>query len=412
MPAVASLFPAAPAPRRPFALARDGVRHDVSSPTTWPALDGIRGIAIVAVVVWHAYRFLAAGVGAAARSAEAHPLGWVLGSARFSIDAFFVLSGFLVVGSWEALRRRHPAVGTALWSYWKRRLLRVFPGYWLSLAVFLPLLAPSLLSRARAGDLALFVTAQSYLKSGLPAEVNVPYWSLTTELQFYLLVPLIALLLNRIGRWPLLAGALALSTVWAFTTPFGMPPSLLPGRIDQFLAGAVAGQLVAAHASGGHPLVDRLCRRGVGTALVALILALGTHHGSTFGYSRGAWIDPLLTPIVGLALAGLVIRVAVHPPRLLERPVVRTLGITSYGTYLWHYPLLLLGFRATGGTASWTAAAVQAALVVLSFALGWLSYALVERRFLAARRAAANGPLPAETVPLVPDRGTRVAGAA
>ncbi len=104
--------PAAPRRPRPRLLGRTraALAHDLEAPSTWPALDSVRGLAVVGVVL----------LARVPRSAAVSPTGapfwrWPLGTLRLSVDMFFVLSGFLVIRSWHSIRGRssgsRPALG-------------------------------------------------------------------------------------------------------------------------------------------------------------------------------------------------------------------------------------------------------------------------------------------------------------
>jgi peptidoglycan/LPS O-acetylase OafA/YrhL len=90
-----------------------------------------------------------------------------------------------------------------------RRARRILPAYWCSLIALLVLIARPVLHNPR--HLLMFFTLSEYLRFSLPAQVNVVYWSLTVEWQFYLLVPLLAWLMIRVGSGPILAACLVLS---------------------------------------------------------------------------------------------------------------------------------------------------------------------------------------------------------
>ncbi|MGH9041284.1 MAG: acyltransferase family protein, partial [Acidimicrobiia bacterium] len=122
-------------------------------------LDAVRGLAVVSVVAYHC--FTLAVVDTRPEGALG-PGWWVLGAGSLGVDLFFVLSGFLLVGSWERCRRRHPeGLWAALREYARNRALRILPAYWVSLVVLLPLAAPGLLtSPGGLGRIALLGTLQ------------------------------------------------------------------------------------------------------------------------------------------------------------------------------------------------------------------------------------------------------------
>lgn len=355
----------------------------------WAVLDGVRGAAVVAVVVYHVFRLVSAGEGS--RDAGGLPVQlWPLGTARLALDVFFVLSGLLVVRSWTALRRRC-ARGVAMREFAWRRATRVLPAYWLLLAVLVPLTAPELLDDSRR--LALLVSVNQYLEPQLPAKVNTVVWSLTTEWHFYVLVPLLASLMLRFRSWKVLVACIALAVWWWRSSRGGLPASLLPGRLDEFVAGAAAGDLVRRHAAGEPLTVVRMLQaRAVGPALGAAFLALGIYQGSTLGMARGRLVDVLVHPAAGLIAAAAFVRLlTADRGSVLECPTLRRIGTISYSLYLWHYPVLLHGLRwarswGWATTPAATGVVAVAALVPVSVAVALVSFILAERPFLARPR--------------------------
>ena len=88
------------------------LQQDLARPTRWPALDGFRGLAVLIVVGYHAIRLVLESHDLV--HADPAPLAlWPMGIGKFTVDAFFVLSGFLIVTAWD----RRPAWG----SFYRRR---------------------------------------------------------------------------------------------------------------------------------------------------------------------------------------------------------------------------------------------------------------------------------------------------
>lgn len=387
-----------------YANIRTRLAGDVAAPTRWPVLDGVRGAALVAVVTYHLIRFMIDDGG--------HQLSWpwwaFMGTARFGLDAFFVLSGILVVVSWRAVRRRAAGMGSALALFWKRRLQRILPAYWLSLAVFIPLLASDLFGSLEGlGKLALFVTVQQNLIDTLPDQVNTPYWTLTTEFHFYLLVPLVSWLALRRGwRWLALAATIALSVAWWSGLRGDLAASFIFGRLDQFVVGAIVGDLIVSVADGRRSrLVSLLQRRGAAWILALAALGVGTWHGSRLWQGPASPFEPWMHPVMGILLAGLFVHLlcAEHSRgrALLCRPSLRFLGLISYSVYLWHYPLQRHGLRFLGATPDADAPALTflmagILLTGLCLAAGIASYLVAERPFLRRKEpAAADADRPA-----------------
>ena len=390
-----TLAPEAPALERPpapptaregvVARARGALARDLEVPSTWPALDSLRGLAVAAVVAWHVYRLTGSPTTAPA-------WGWPLATLRLAVDVFFVLSGFLVIRSWRSIRQQATGSVRAAGEFWRRRARRILPAYWVSLVVLLALISRPVLHDPR--HLLLFATLNEWVRFSLPGRVNVVYWSLSVEWHFYVLVPLVAFLMTRIGRWPVYAGALWLSFMWgSHVPPMQLPAGFVFGHLDQFVAGAIAGELVVAHASGArHRVVQVVRERWFGGAVVFAMLAVGTYHGWRIAGGAAHAFDALLHPVFGaLAAAAIVHLLTRSRPTRLEHPWLRILGLVSFSLYLWHWPIMSHGIPwaqrfAVLPSAIWVPLTVLA-FVAIAFVVATVSYLLVERPFLTKRRA-------------------------
>ena len=352
--------------------------------------DAARGIGVIVVMAYHAVGFLVAD-----RQPD-EPLDlewWVFGIGTLGVDMFFVLSGFLLVGSWRAVRRSRPSLWAAAREYTRRRARRILPAYWVSLAVLVPLAAPSLMPSADGlKRLALLGSVQQYVDRQLPGEVNRVYWSLTTEVHFYVLLPILAYLLFRFRARVLLPLCLAVTISWRLWTPDGAGESLIFGRIDQFVAGMAAAGLVAGFDAGSPGRLMRwLLTRHAFWLIVALIVAIGFYQGGSHVSRTGPLTgEEFVHPIAGLAFAALFARAACRArrPRRLAAPFA-AVGVVSYSLYLWHIPIVEGGMGFTGldepGTppalmllALGVFFAVTAAVAVASFR--WVEAPFLDRR--------------------------------
>jgi peptidoglycan/LPS O-acetylase OafA/YrhL len=336
-----------------------------------PALDGVRGLAVVAVVAYHTHQLIASGA--------TGPAAALFRAGRLGVDLFFVLSGFLLFSSWKSLRSRNPGARAFL-TFARRRILRIVPAYWISLVVLVPLVAPELLRTVHGlGNLALLATFQQYLNPHLPARVNVVYWSLTTEVHFYLLLPFLALAFRRFGAWRTLCGCLALSALWRLGLKSDLPAGWIFGRIDEFVAGMAAASLVSAYRHGTGGVVARaLTRRRAGVALGVAFAGAALVNG----VDRWRVVSQ---PVVGLLVAALLARaLCLRRVAWLEHRALQFAGATSYSLYLWHRPVLLAGLQLT--PVVFPGAPVVTALT-LAVLVSFVSYALVERPFLARKES-------------------------
>lgn len=361
-----------------------------------PGLDGVRGVAILAVMALHF-------VGDATPRSLMERVAVKLASyGLLGVDLFFVLSGFLITGLLiEAKGKPH-----FFRNFYARRTLRIFPLYYFVLGVlFLALPAfielPASLEQARREQVWLWTyTSNFYLAA--QADWTLGYvshfWSLAIEEHFYLAWPLVVFSLRRqaLERACLgvIAGGLVLRMALAASGVSEMSISVLtPCRVDTLCVGALLAA-IARREDGPAPLFRWAPRAALGTGLAVLVLSAWcalTQQGL-----------PLLHQVRNTLYAlffGALTVVAVLPARgplqrLFLSPVLRFFGKYSYGLYVYHGILnwrmheLGLQPRLEASLGSHGAAFVGNAVVgtTCSVVLAFASYQLFEKRFLALKR--------------------------
>jgi peptidoglycan/LPS O-acetylase OafA/YrhL len=359
-----------------------------------PALDGLRGIAVGIVVAHHL------------RVPGVHG-GWL------GVDLFFALSGFLITQSLLGL-----GDGTGVRAFWRRRAWRLGPGMAVLLSWYL---AWWLLFDIEGADghlrpTWLLTSAAQVLNIHDAASVSGPFsdylghlWSLSLEVQFYALWPLLLLPLVRrhvprglILLLPLvlLVGSSVERTVLAV---HHMQWNRLylgsDTRSSALWAGCVVGLLHAWGAFDRSPVL-RPAARVLAVPAFAVLGWLVLDPRMNFSLER----TPYLWGLTVVALcAGLLVAAGATcrggPLRLLlEARPLEWLGRISYSVYLWHVPLIaeLRRARPEISTGARVAIIVPAALLV-----GWLSYVVVERPLLsAAGRARLRGRLGRSSAPV------------
>jgi peptidoglycan/LPS O-acetylase OafA/YrhL len=391
--------------------------HDSRGLTYRPALDGLRAVAVLAVLVQHA------GLRVPGVAGQAVPGGFL------GVDVFFVISGFLIT---SLLLAEHGSRGRVdLRRFWLRRARRLLPAVALVVAATAVLIAvadlPLDVASARGDALAalayvanwrFIVTDQSYFDAfGLPSPFR-HLWSLSLEEQWYLLFPPLLVALGALRRRPgvlvagLVAAALA-SAAWmaALYSP-GDDPSRVYYGTDTRAHTLLIGAALAVAATGFPGLVVRL-RRWLpwvaGAGLAGLAVAFRSIDGSEPSLYRGGFLAVALASaavIAGVALPG-----AAGPAHWgLSRRGAVAVGRISYGLYLWHWPLFVwltpdrLGIDGPG---------LFVVRFGLTFLLAGLSYRYVElpiRRhgWAGVRARLSRAGLPAARPALL----TAVAGAA
>lgn len=305
-----------------------------------PALDGIRAIAVSAVVAYH--------------------FGWgALPGGFLGVDVFFVLSGYLITSILLAEHARKGSI--SMGNFYSRRLRRLFP------ALALVIVAVSIDTALHANPLqlgdrfkdmiaALFYYAnwhfiasdQSYFAGQSGASPLRHTWSLSIEEQFYLVWPALLLLLLTVltirRRAQLAIGlvvAIGASAVAMAVTFDPAGPSRAyygsDGRAQQLLVGVLLA--VGLHGLARNTRGLRAWLVITGFSFVALLLVMHRLHDTSQAYYRGGAL------VVALITAVLIAGVERHPTspvaRMLSVPPVVWVGRVSYGIYLWHWPVLL-----------------------------------------------------------------------
>jgi peptidoglycan/LPS O-acetylase OafA/YrhL len=320
-------------------------------PRYLPGLDGLRALAVLAVVAYHLQ------------------LGWAQGG-MLGVAVFFTLSGYLIT---DLLLEQWATTGhLKLGEFWRRRARRLLPALFLMLAVvtvWVSLFDPGELAELRGSVVAascyvsnwwLIAQHSSYFARFGPPMPLGHLWSLAVEEQFYLIWPWLLLLglrwpAARRSPWPLALAALALATVSAVAMAMLYHPGYDPTRVYDGTDTRAFGVLIGAALAFVWPSsrlradVGAARRRlldGVGVAGLAVIAWLVWRMGE---YSQALYPGGMV--LVSLASAAVIFSAASPASRfgrvLGWRPL-RWLGVRSYGIYLWHFPIIVLTTPANG----------------------------------------------------------------
>lgn len=293
----------------------------------------------------------------------------------FFVPVFFALSAFV-------LWRRY--VGTSQWgTYYWHRALRILPAYWLTVgAVFL--LLPDAFGSAPRMILANLFLAQIYVPQALAPGLT-HLWSLSVEVAFYLVLPLLAVLLRRFDshvRVACIVGASLLSLGWAYLPFVAATPTAQLPNLQIFPASYAcwfAVGLVAAELEGKVRIPGSAWGYWAAGLVVAWVAAqpwfgpLGLIHPSPGEFLRRVLAGTCFAMLVFLPVAlGRGAAILTTKPMLL-------LGRWSYGIFLWHVPLLswvfpLLGISPFSGHFF----AVLAGTVALTIPVAAASYYFLE----------------------------------
>lgn len=340
-----------------------------------PDIDGLRAIAVTAVLIFHALPGFVPG-------------GYV------GVDIFFVLSGYLITGLLvEDFRKDRYSV----LEFYVRRAKRLFPALLLVLSVVLAagwlILLPGefeQLGKHVFGGAAFISNILLWRESGYfdgasELKVLLHLWSLGVEEQYYLLWPwlLLFLLKRKVTPWWAVTGMLVLSAALSVALTPGQPAASFYLPATRFWE-LLAGSMLALHygldsppaAAQGTTPVTPPHARWVGEAAAVVGLGLLVIAISQFDRDTPFPGWAAAVPVLGtVLLVGPAREAALNRWMLASRPFV-WVGLISYPLYLWHWPLLAYARIWTGEPLS---SGVALGLLAISVVMAWLTYRWIER---------------------------------
>lgn len=353
-----------------------------------PGLDAIRAIAILMVFLFHA---------------------GALACGYLGVHLFFVLSGFLITGI--LIRTKDQNLGGFLTGFYGRRILRIFPVYYLYLLImFLITLVPVSLSAKPADELHILKEQLPYAISYLydfyhassafvASRFLTHFWSLAVEEQFYLIWPILIFIIPNKYLKTFFISLIVLGPCIRFAEQivhanpvlsgyFVREPNLfinvLPfSNLDAFACGALFTLRPSKFKAGS---ILALFIAVVGVGVVSEYLATGHIIQTAFGY-RPSMADSAKV-IWGYSAINIISAIVISAvsqkqffPRLFANSGLNYIGKISYGMYIFHYPIILL-FLSRGFIGGMPLVVRILTAFVLTMLVSGLSYSLFEKKFL------------------------------
>lgn len=328
-----------------------------------PDIDGLRAIAVLSVVIFHAFPEY-------------------LGGGFIGVDVFFVISGFLIT---SLILREQKEQRFSLKHFYAKRIRRIFPA--LSLVLGFGLVAGWICLNfmeykqltKHTGSSAIFITnfmllrEAGYFDNAADTKPMLHLWSLAIEEQFYLAWPLVLMFFKRLPRWllPVLVVLLLSSFAYSLSLVFKGNLDLdfyspLSRSWELFLGASLAFGMRRQVA------VSTPSRNMAGYVGLILVVMSACFLDKSMPFP-GYWALP---PTLGAALilfAGM--QSNLNRVLLASRPLV-SIGLISYPLYLWHWPLLSFARILESQTPG---LGLRLFLVLSSFVFAWLTYQFVEK---------------------------------
>ncbi len=309
-----------------------------------PALDGLRALAVIAVLLYHADQ------------------GWIPGG-FLGVDVFFVISGYLITCLLLSDWQQHGKVG--LKRFWFRRARRLLPALFAMLFVvslYAILFLPDVVDQLRGEVIAALLYVEnwflvfrdlSYFQSAGRQPMLQHVWSLAVEEQFYLLWPLI--MVFALARWgkssrALLIGILAGVAVSTIEMAILYQPYTDPSRVYYGTDTRVAALLLGAALAFVWAPWRLAGKTGRNAAILLDVVAVISAFVLFWMFLNVDYFDPNLWRggfLLAAMASAMLIAATVHPasrltPWLLGFAVFRWIGVRSYGIYLWHWPIYMV----------------------------------------------------------------------
>lgn len=355
---------------------------------TLPGLDAIRAIAILMVFFFHA---------------------GALACGYLGVHLFFVLSGFLITGL--LIRTKEQNFGSFLTGFYGRRVLRIFPVYYLYLLImFLLTLIPLAVSEKPAAELQILKHQLPYAVSYLydfyhassafvTSRFLTHFWSLAVEEQFYLIWPFLIFIIPNKHLKTFFIAVIILGPFIRFTESIMHSMPMLSGyfvkeqnlfinvlpfsNIDAFACGALF-TLRPAKTKPGTILALFVAVVGIG--VLTEYVMTGHIVATAFGYRpsmedshKSIWGYTAINILSGIVISA--VSQKQFFPGMFSNKVLNYVGKISYGLYIFHYPIILL-FLSRGFINGMPLVVRILAALLLSIGVSALSYSLFEKKFL------------------------------
>jgi peptidoglycan/LPS O-acetylase OafA/YrhL len=339
-----------------------------------PEIDGLRAIAVVSVVVYHA-KFALSG-------------GDLLSGGFIGVDIFFVISGFLITSL--ILKELKETNAFSISGFYERRIRRILPALLTVMLVSIPfawaIMSPkaleefsgSVISALFFGSNIWFWQTSSYTAEPSQLQPFLHTWTLSIEEQFYVIFPLMLLLLWRRLRSFLMTLLLVMFGLSLGLAHFGsahFPDAnfyLLPSRGWELLAGALVA-LAMQRAPAGGGIGDRFPVLNNVLPAIGLVSILWAIVAFDDTMRHPSLITAI--PIAGTAMIIWFARSGSAVTRLLSSAPFVSIGLVSYSFYLWHFPVFAFA-RISFGT---LAVSDKIILIAISFALSAFTYSMIEQ---------------------------------
>jgi peptidoglycan/LPS O-acetylase OafA/YrhL len=383
------------------------MRQDTDEPSNgaagtlrhWDAIDALRGIAAMGVVLVHAARLFPRLPWRAAQLA---------GLGLHGVQLFFMVSAVTLALSWQA---RAPREASPARAFFIRRFFRIAPMFWAAGAAYLAMdafVAP-FWKNGTVDGLSIFLTA-IFCYGWLPATINsvVPGgWSIADEMMFYLAFPALITMVVNLRRALFFFGIAVLVALTANQlAPILYDPRgafflqfvyfWLPNQLPVFALGFVTFHLIPWARAAGERRADLLL-------VIGIALLLGVAFGGLPYWSAIGRPMPWRDLVAGAGFMAIILSLTARPRALLVNRCTRLIGEVSFSSYLLQFAVIQMAWSSIGPSqlggikAVLVFCIVVPCLISLNTGMAFVTYRLIERPLMrVGHRLARNGTVPAE----------------